>query len=232
MSDSVQMPALGESVTEGTVTRWLKSEGDQVAVDEPLLEVSTRCLFTNTTPASSIRIVVNTSGFNLHWLQFTGLLPMTPAGLKAGATTAQVQLNWNSVPGATSYQIKRASTSGGSYQTIASGVTVTNYTDAAITNGAPFFYVVTAINSYGESARSNEASVAVPFPQLAARVSAANVLLSWSNPASSMLLRSTTSLTPPIVWQPVTNPPVFQHGLWQLYWPPADSARFFRLSVD
>jgi pyruvate dehydrogenase E2 component (dihydrolipoamide acetyltransferase) len=41
MSVSVTMPRLGESVTEGTVTRWLKKEGDQVAVDEPLLEVST-----------------------------------------------------------------------------------------------------------------------------------------------------------------------------------------------
>ncbi|MBM3655478.1 MAG: 2-oxoglutarate dehydrogenase, E2 component, dihydrolipoamide succinyltransferase [Actinobacteria bacterium] len=41
MSFSVKMPALGESVTEGTVTRWLKAEGDQVALDEPLLEVST-----------------------------------------------------------------------------------------------------------------------------------------------------------------------------------------------
>lgn len=41
MSNSVQMPALGESVTEGTVTRWLKSVGDEVEVDEPLLEVST-----------------------------------------------------------------------------------------------------------------------------------------------------------------------------------------------
>jgi pyruvate dehydrogenase E2 component (dihydrolipoamide acetyltransferase) len=41
MSDSVQMPALGESVTEGTVTRWLKQIGDRVEVDEPLLEVST-----------------------------------------------------------------------------------------------------------------------------------------------------------------------------------------------
>ncbi|GMA39404.1 2-oxoglutarate dehydrogenase, E2 component, dihydrolipoamide succinyltransferase [Mobilicoccus caccae] len=39
--ERVPMPALGESVTEGTVTRWLKSEGDQVEVDEPLLEVST-----------------------------------------------------------------------------------------------------------------------------------------------------------------------------------------------
>ena len=41
MSFSVTMPALGESVSEGTVTRWLKNEGDMVAVDEPLLEVST-----------------------------------------------------------------------------------------------------------------------------------------------------------------------------------------------
>lgn len=41
MSNSVQMPALGESVTEGTVTRWLKSVGDEIEVDEPLLEVST-----------------------------------------------------------------------------------------------------------------------------------------------------------------------------------------------
>lgn len=41
MSNSVQMPALGESVTEGTVTRWLKEVGEEVEVDEPLLEVST-----------------------------------------------------------------------------------------------------------------------------------------------------------------------------------------------
>jgi 2-oxoglutarate dehydrogenase E2 component (dihydrolipoamide succinyltransferase) len=41
MTFSLTMPALGESVTEGTVTRWLKNEGDHVAIDEPLLEVST-----------------------------------------------------------------------------------------------------------------------------------------------------------------------------------------------
>src|SRR3712207_6216843 len=41
MPPSAPMPALGESVTEGTVTRWLKQEGEQVEVDEPLLEVST-----------------------------------------------------------------------------------------------------------------------------------------------------------------------------------------------
>src|SRR6059058_1710941 len=41
MATPVKLPELGESVTEGTVTRWLKSVGDEVAVDEALLEVST-----------------------------------------------------------------------------------------------------------------------------------------------------------------------------------------------
>src|SRR3954467_12283371 len=41
MAVSVTMPRLGESVSEGTVTRWLKQEGEQVEADEPLLEVST-----------------------------------------------------------------------------------------------------------------------------------------------------------------------------------------------
>jgi 2-oxoglutarate dehydrogenase E2 component (dihydrolipoamide succinyltransferase) len=41
MSTPVPLPALGESVTEGTVSRWLKQVGDAVAVDEPLVEIST-----------------------------------------------------------------------------------------------------------------------------------------------------------------------------------------------
>jgi 2-oxoglutarate dehydrogenase E2 component (dihydrolipoamide succinyltransferase) len=61
MTFSVQMPALGESVTEGTVTRWLKQEGESVEVDEPLLEVSTDKVDTEIpSPAAGIlqRIVV------------------------------------------------------------------------------------------------------------------------------------------------------------------------------
>ncbi len=61
MPTSVTMPQLGESVTEGTVTRWLKQEGDRVEVDEPLLEVSTDKVDTEIpSPASGVlsRIVV------------------------------------------------------------------------------------------------------------------------------------------------------------------------------
>ncbi|WP_083898369.1 2-oxoglutarate dehydrogenase, E2 component, dihydrolipoamide succinyltransferase [Nocardia vinacea] len=62
MAFSVRMPALGESVTEGTVTRWLKHEGDAVDVDEPLLEVSTDKVDTEIpSPAAGVltRIVAN-----------------------------------------------------------------------------------------------------------------------------------------------------------------------------
>src|ERR1700750_385592 len=55
MSFSVTMPQLGESVTEGTVTRWLKNEGDRVEADEPLLEVSTDKVDTEIpSPASGV----------------------------------------------------------------------------------------------------------------------------------------------------------------------------------
>src|SRR5580698_4761496 len=60
MAFSVQMPALGESVTEGTVTRWLKQVGDTVAVDEPLLEVSTDKVDTEIpSPVAGVLIEIN-----------------------------------------------------------------------------------------------------------------------------------------------------------------------------
>src|SRR6266545_2340473 len=61
MAVSVTMPQLGESVTEGTITRWLKNEGDRVEADEPLLEVSTDKVDTEIpSPAAGVltRIVV------------------------------------------------------------------------------------------------------------------------------------------------------------------------------
>ncbi|MBA3569685.1 MAG: fibronectin type III domain-containing protein, partial [Pyrinomonadaceae bacterium] len=66
---------------------------------------------------------------------------------------AQVSLSWASSAGATSYNIKRATTSGGPYATIATGITATSYTDTGLTNGTTYFYVVSAVNANGESAK-------------------------------------------------------------------------------
>jgi len=65
MTFSLTMPALGESVTEGTVTRWLKSEGDFVTIDEPLLEISTDKVDTEIpSPVSGtlLKIIVEVDG--------------------------------------------------------------------------------------------------------------------------------------------------------------------------
>jgi aryl-phospho-beta-D-glucosidase BglC (GH1 family) len=188
-------------------------------------------VFTNSIPTNSFRVVIDTAGFNLHWLQFTSLLPSAPTGLNATANPAQVQLSWNAVAGATSYRVKRA-TVGGNFATIASNIAGPNFTDTTMTNGTTVRYVITAVNSYGESTASNEVVVAVPFPRLSASAAAGQVMLLWSNPASVLSLRSATSLVPPVAWLPVTNLPLQQNGIWQISWSPDDTVRFFRLSAE
>jgi beta-glucanase (GH16 family) len=69
--------------------------------------------------------------------------PGSPAGLTAVASNSQVALKWNALPGA-SYNLKRALTAGGPYNPLASGLSTTNYTDAAVTNGVSYFYTVSA----------------------------------------------------------------------------------------
>lgn len=80
-----------------------------------------------------------------------------PTNLTAAAGNQQVVLTWNPSAGATSYRVKRATANGGPYTIIASP-TSTNYTDTGLTNGTTYYYVVTAVNSGGESGNSNQAS--------------------------------------------------------------------------
>jgi polygalacturonase len=89
--------------------------------------------------------------------------PPAPTNLTAIGTNLLVNLTWNAVSGATGYNLKRGTTSGGPYPTAFSGLTVTNYSDAAVTNGVTYYYVVSAVNSSGESTNSIPASAA-PLP--------------------------------------------------------------------
>ena len=79
------------------------------------------------------------------------------SNLKAIAGNSKVDLSWNEVTGATGYTVKRSLTAGGPYTTIAAGVTGTTYTDTDVTNGATYYYVVTAIINGSEGWNSNEA---------------------------------------------------------------------------
>jgi hypothetical protein len=83
--------------------------------------------------------------------------PAAPTGLQATGGNAQVSLTWTASTGATSYHVKRSTTSGSGYAQI-SAPTAANYTDTIVTNGTTYFYVVSALNAVGESANSAQAT--------------------------------------------------------------------------
>jgi hypothetical protein len=83
--------------------------------------------------------------------------PPPPTGLTATPGNSQVTLNWNASPGASSYNVKRATINGGPYTTITSPFS-TNYTDSGLSNNTTYYYVVSAVNSGGESANSSQLS--------------------------------------------------------------------------
>ncbi|TXK77436.1 cellulase family glycosylhydrolase [Paenibacillus sp. N3.4] len=82
-----------------------------------------------------------------------------PTDLTATAGNTQVALSWTSSTSTTSYSIKRATTSGGPYTTVATGVSGTSYTNTGLANGTTYYYVVSAVNSAGESPNSAQVGV-------------------------------------------------------------------------
>jgi beta-xylosidase len=89
--------------------------------------------------------------------------PATPTGLVATAiSTNQISLTWNAFTNAASYNVKRSLTNGGPYTVIASGVTATDYADAGLSAGTTYYYVVSAVNTNGESLNSAQASATTP----------------------------------------------------------------------
>ena len=116
------------------------------------------------------------SGYGGTLVRNTNLLMLsvtstnTPTGLTATPGNNQVILNWTAVSGATNYNVKRATTSGGPYTIIASPAT-TSYTDTTVINGTTYYYVVSALSGSGESPNSIEVS-AVPLSAVQASLQA------------------------------------------------------------
>jgi uncharacterized repeat protein (TIGR03803 family) len=85
------------------------------------------------------------------------LPPAAPTGLTATAGNTQVSLSWTASLGATNYNVKSATTSGGPYTKIAT-VSGTSYINTGLANGTTYYYVVSALNAGGEGANSSQAS--------------------------------------------------------------------------
>src|ERR1022692_47633 len=132
-----------------------------------------------------------------------GTAPSAPAGLTATAGDQQISLSWSASSGATSYNLKRSTTHGGPYSQI-NAPTATGFTDTGLTDGTTYYYVVSAVNSTGESANSGEVSAtpsaavsAPPAPTgLAATAGDQQVILNWrasSGATTYHVKRGTTS---------------------------------------
>jgi len=132
----------------------------------------------------------------------SGSAPLAPTGLAAAAANAQVNLTWNTSSGATGYYVKRSASSGSETQIAAPSTTA--YTDNAVSNGTKYYYLVSAVNSAGESANSAEVSATPTAPitppavptGLQATAGNAQVNLTWNASAGATnyhLKRSTTA---------------------------------------
>ena len=154
-------------------------------------------------------------------------LPAVPANVVASLQGGQAGLTWSPAAKAATYNVKRAPASSGAYTNLATGLTVTNYTDSTVSNGGIYFYVITAVNAYGESLFSQWAGVyvvdhflctpisspqtcAVPFSvTISARDLNGLVLSNFNGP---VILSAAGDHGPAMVSPAVT--PAFANGSW------------------
>jgi hypothetical protein len=110
-------------------------------------------------------------------------LPAVPAGLAATAiSSSQINLSWATSALATGYNVKRAIVSGGPYTVIATDLAGLAYTNTGLANGTIYYFVVSATNSFGESANSVEASaqtVSTTPPQLNFKIAGGLMQFNW-----------------------------------------------------
>ncbi len=189
--------ALGWTASSGAtsynVKRSTTSGGPYTTLASPTTTSYTDTGLTNATPYFYVVSAVNTSGESANSAQASATpqaAPATPTNLTATAGNAQVALGWTASSGATSYNVKRSTTSGGPYTTLASPTT-TSYTDTGLTNATPYFYVVSAVNTSGESANSAQASAtpqaapATPTNLTATAISTSQINLAWRDNANN-----------------------------------------------
>jgi hypothetical protein len=192
------------------VSGYVSPDGTNwAAVDVGRLDNPPATWYVGLMVCSHVNGTLNTSTFSN--VQITGgngggpiVTPAAPAACLAASGENAVSLRWQPSFGATSYTVKRATSSGGTYSTVASGITASNYTDATVTNGTTYYYVVTASNSAGTSVDSPEDSATPVSPMVnvafggtatasavtvsgqgAAQAFDANAMTKWFNGAST-----------------------------------------------
>jgi len=129
--------------------------------------------------------------------------PAAPINLSATAGNQQASLTWTAGGGATSYNVKRGTASGGPYTTVGSPAGTT-YADTSLTNGTAYYYVVTAVDATGESGNSNQAT-ATPKAGSTAPAAPLNLTATGGNQQVSLAWTASTGATSYNVKRAATN---------------------------
>ena len=107
-----------------------------------------------------IQFTTVTDNAQINGIEVLQPSPLIPSGLWAAGDKGQAWLSWPASAGAANYNVYRSTVSGGPYTMVSTPGAVTNtaFTDSAVSGGTTYYYVVTAMNAFGESGRSSEAS--------------------------------------------------------------------------
>jgi hypothetical protein len=154
---TVYLPTLGTNlsqlvVQESGVTIWTNGATAASAPSVTFAGIQT------TNAQTSLLWAIGSGNYQFTWNVFPAPNPLT-----ATPTNGVVRLSWNAVSGATSYNLKRSTNSGGPYALLANGIAGTNYTDGSVVSGTTYYYVASAQSSVAESVNSFEASATPNF---------------------------------------------------------------------
>jgi len=175
----------------------------------------------NTVLLDDVRIILTT----------LPVVPSIPTNLLATAGDGQVALQWNAAEDAATYTVKRAQVSGGPFGEVASGLTFTNHTDLGVTNGATYYYVVSAVSAGGESGDSLEASASpvssVP-PQVSVGVNGNGIEIAWPESHTGWRLETNaSSIADPGAWHTLPGGAATNHVILPV--DPSNTNVFYRL---
>jgi hypothetical protein len=172
----------------------------------------------------------------LMWVSSGTNPPAAPTGLAAAPSLTQIGLAWNASVGATNYNLKRATASTGPYTNLAS-LTGTNDTDARVIPGPAYYYVVSALDQFGESSNSAPAVASLltlKFSPEGIKLTGGKLTASGTGgvPNGSFQVLSATNLaTMPILWTVATTNAFDASGNFNVTLPVATNRtpEFFRL---
>jgi hypothetical protein len=160
-----------------------------------------------------------------------GAPPAAPGDVSGSGASRQVLLDWLPSAGATGYDVRWSTSPAGPFTTLATNVVVTTFVHTNATAGATNHYQVTARSPCGVSTDAAATEVYLPMAKLEFGLSGEGVRLQWPAWAEDWTLFSTTNLTPPVAWMPVTNEPASSNGSLSVTLESSAIAEFFHLGI-